>query len=375
MLRTELSGMIALAERLAAVGEHAVLATLFSSSGSTYRPLGSMMVSAFPSMIAGGVSGGCIEQYVARVGRSLTQEQSAAMLSFNADPDSTPGNNGQPVLGCGGAIEVLVESLTPNHIEFLRQMNAARASDTRSLAACVIDTSAQPSIAVSRFWLESGWHGKDDPQLERLRQRSVAAGQSRHGALDASRLALIHYIPPMTRLVILGAGDDTRPLCTLAQSLGWHVTVADRRGRLATRARFPDADDVVAVDWATAVSTIDFTPRTAVIMMTHSLPDDIRILPLLSDKPMFYLGVLGPEHRRDWLLDAVEERTGLSEIFAARVHGPIGLNLGDRSATGIAVSIVAEILARLNGRDARPLSNATLRSPARPRSGETASHA
>src|SRR5687768_12000169 len=102
MLRTELSKMIALAEQLTGLGEHAVLATLFSSSGSTYRPLGSMMVSGFPSMVAGGVSGGCLEKYVARVGRSLTQQQPAALLSFDTDPNGYAGSDGLPVLGCGG---------------------------------------------------------------------------------------------------------------------------------------------------------------------------------------------------------------------------------------------------------------------------------
>ncbi len=296
MLRTELEQMIALAERLTALGEHAVLATLFSSSGSTYRPLGSMMVSGFPSMIAGGVSGGCLENYVARAGRSITQQQPAALLSFDTDTDG--GNFGQPVLGCGGAIEVLIERLKPHHLEFLRQMQAARASDTRSLAACVIDhltsgAAAQPSIAVRRFWLQRDWVGEGDPPLERLRQRCIAEKQSRHCVLDAAgRRALIHYIPPMTRLVVLGAGDDARPLCTLARSLGWHVTVADRRARIATRSRFPDADVVVADDWAIALRKISLTPHTAVIMMTHSLPDDVAIVPLLSDKPMLYLGVL-----------------------------------------------------------------------------------
>jgi xanthine/CO dehydrogenase XdhC/CoxF family maturation factor len=69
--------------------------------------------------------------------------------------------------------------------------------------------------------------------------------------------------------------------------------------------------------------------------------------------------VLGPAHRRRWLLDGIAERHELSESFTARVRGPIGLNLGDRSAAGIAVSVVSEILAELNGRDAAPRSGAS----------------
>jgi xanthine dehydrogenase accessory factor len=359
MLRTELSRMIHLAEQMKAMDEHAVLATLFSSSGSTYRPLGSMMVSGLPLMIAGGVSGGCLEKYVARVGRSLTQQQPAAMLSFDTDPDAD--HDGRPVLGCGGAIEVLVERLTPNHIDVLRQMVDARASDERVEAATVIEVLGDPvrqSIAVTRLWFDDNWRAETDPQIERLRQRAIADERSRHGVLDAAgrRRALVHYIPPMTRLVILGAGDDARPLCTLARSLDWHVTVADRRARLATRSRFTDANEIIADEWTSVLEKIKITSHTAIVIMTHSLPDDIEILPLLIERPMLYLGVLGPAHRHVWMLNAVAERFQLADEFISKIHGPIGLNLGDRSAAGIAVSITAEIIACINGREAKPLS-------------------
>src|SRR3954451_5567938 len=102
MTRPELSDMIALAERLLAADEIGVLATLFSSDGSTYRPLGAMMVSGPGSISAGGVSGGCVEEYVARHGRTRVQQRPSAVLSFDADPD---GGGDRPSLGCGGSIE------------------------------------------------------------------------------------------------------------------------------------------------------------------------------------------------------------------------------------------------------------------------------
>jgi xanthine/CO dehydrogenase XdhC/CoxF family maturation factor len=88
----------------------------------------------------------------------------------------------------------------------------------------------------------------------------------------------------MTRLLIFGAGDDARPLCEIGSSLGWHVSVADRRARLATRARFPNADAVLAADWDKAVAALGFSPRTAAVHMTHSLDDDARVLSLLSGR-------------------------------------------------------------------------------------------
>lgn len=162
---------------------------------------------------------------------------------------------------------------------------------------------------------------------------------------------LVHYVPPLIRLVVFGAGDDVQPLAAIAHELGWHLTIADRRARKATAERFPQADQVLAEPWDVAIGQVRFTPQTAVLLMTHSLPDDAEILPLLADKETTYLGVLGPAHRRENLLSL----TNRPEL-AARLHGPIGLDLGDRSAAGIAVAVTAELLAHLNDRTPRPMS-------------------
>src|SRR5688572_15415190 len=119
MTRNDLSEMIALADRLEAAEMPAVLATLFAANGSTYRPLGSMMLGGPSSaFMAGGVSGGCLEEYILRRGRELTEQQPAVLLHFDADPESE--RTDVPALGCGGSIQVLVERFTADHLGFLR---------------------------------------------------------------------------------------------------------------------------------------------------------------------------------------------------------------------------------------------------------------
>jgi xanthine/CO dehydrogenase XdhC/CoxF family maturation factor len=180
--------------------------------------------------------------------------------------------------------------------------------------------------------------------------QSGCARESIHKTIAPGIEVLVHYVPPMTRLVIFGAGDDAKPLCDIGASLGWHVSVVDRRARFATSARFPNARSVLAGDWDETVDATTFSPLTAAVLMTHSLDDDARVLSLLSSKPLAYLGVLGPAHRRAWLLAAEPDVR-----LAAMLHGPIGLDLGDRSAAGIAVAVAAEILAHLNHRSAQSL--------------------
>ncbi|HEV7302297.1 MAG TPA: XdhC family protein [Tepidisphaeraceae bacterium] len=352
-MRHELPAMIALAERLLNAGEPGTLATLFASRGSTYRPLGSMMVSGPPGLIAGGVSGGCLEEYVARHGRSLTQHQPAEVLSFAADPD---GDDGKPILGCGGSIEVLVERLTPIHLDLLRQLQVAHDADAPSLLACTLDVSDGHPTAL-RQWLTAGTD-IDHQAVRTLAARAASDARSSHGPISDNTSVLAHYVPPITRLVICGGGDDARPLADIARSLGWHVSVIDRRARLATADRFTSADQVQAGPWEDVLRAVRLTPRTAVVLMTHSLPDDVAILPLLAARPLAYVGSLGPPHRRQWLIEQASEIAGLPADFIARFRGPIGLNLGDRSAAGIAVAVVADIMATLNDCDARPLSQA-----------------
>ena len=158
MIRNDLKEMISLAERLNAAAEPAILATLFAADGSTYRPLGSMMIGGPSSaFMAGGVSGGCLEEFIARRGRALTDQQPAVMLSFDADPEAD--HSDAPSLGCGGSIEVLVERLTPDHLAFLRRFAAAHDADHASTAACLIDTSESPAINVRRIlWTDGARH-------------------------------------------------------------------------------------------------------------------------------------------------------------------------------------------------------------------------
>jgi xanthine/CO dehydrogenase XdhC/CoxF family maturation factor len=352
LAKQELTAMIALAERLVASGTPGTLSTLFSARGSTYRTLGAMMVS-LPGMHAGGISGGCLEEYVARAGERATRNTSAVMLRFSTHPDS---DDDAPVLGCGGSMDVLVERLTTDHVTLLEQLATASERDEYSLLACVV-TRAGQSLSVTREWRRrADGSCRVIPELAGICADVTREARSHHATVDSDTEVLVQYVPPMTRLLIFGAGDDARPLCDVGSSLGWHVSVADRRARLATRSRFPNAHAVLAADWDEAVHALGFSPRTAAVLMTHSLEDDARVLSLLSRRQLSYIGALGPAHRRQWLLEEVAALgVRLTDDTRLKLRGPIGLDLGDRSAAGIAVAVAAEILACLNVRDAQSL--------------------
>ena len=246
-MRSELVAMVELAQRMLASDVAGTLATLFSARGSTYRPLGLMMVS-LPGMRAGGVSGGCLEEHVAREGVLATGERAAAFLSFSTAHES---ESRVPTLGCGGSIDILVERLTADHVAWLRELAAAADADAPSVLQCLVKSDG-PAVEVRRRWMHGpGRTGSVPQNLEDTCRQVLQEGRSRHVLLGAGHRALMHYVPPVTRLVIVGAGDDARPLSDIAKALNWHTTIADRRIRLATVSRFPHADAVLAGAWRT----------------------------------------------------------------------------------------------------------------------------
>jgi xanthine/CO dehydrogenase XdhC/CoxF family maturation factor len=134
----------------------------------------------------------------------------------------------------------------------------------------------------------------------------------------------------------------------IARTASWHVTVADRRDRLASRDRFPLADVVLSCPWEDAVAAVRWTRWTSALLMTHSVEDDLALLGLLPHRQTDYVGVLGPSARTQRLWDAVpaEQRE--------QIHSPVGQPLGEKSPPAVAVAIMAELIAHRRGRRPRP---------------------
>ncbi len=144
------------------------------------------------------------------------------------------------------------------------------------------------------------------------------------------------------RLLVLGAGDDAKPLVRMAAGMGWNVAVADGRAQLARAERFPEA--AVATDFEAG-------PRDAVVLMTHSYEQDrellLRVLPLGPR----YLGLLGSRHRSSLLVSEAAALLGCPVAWCCeRVFAPIGMDLGGDGPEAIALSIVAEVQGVVHGR-------------------------
>jgi xanthine/CO dehydrogenase XdhC/CoxF family maturation factor len=159
-------------------------------------------------------------------------------------------------------------------------------------------------------------------------------------------------LPPVP-LVVFGAGHDVLPILELARGLGWQTEVVDPQARPASRSRFATADRVTLARPEHTSAEVDITPRTLALLMSHNYSHDLALLRFLLASPARYIGVMGPRKRTERMLSelaANEDAPLLEEAGLARLHSPAGLDIGANAPAEIALSIIAEMRAVLDGR-------------------------
>jgi xanthine dehydrogenase accessory factor len=150
------------------------------------------------------------------------------------------------------------------------------------------------------------------------------------------------------RLFVLGAGDDAKPLVSMAALLGWSVTVADGRAQLAKAERFPEAERVVSLNGS---AQLEVRGEDAVVLMTHSYEQDRDLLAALLSVAPRYFGLLGARHRSSLLVSEVAAMTGRSVAECCeRLYAPVGLDLGGDGPEAIALAVIAEAQACCMGK-------------------------
>ncbi len=185
---------------------------------------------------------------------------------------------------------------------------------------------------------------------QRIVPRSAAANDPLASKLDESfrfdrseshEGQFINIHNPPLRLVIIGAVHIAQSVIPIAQQLGYDVTVIDPRGAFATGARFPGI--ALHAEWPDEViPRIGLDPRTAMIALTHDPKIDDPALDAALKSEVFYIGALGSKKTQASRAERLKA-AGFTEAQIARIHGPIGLNIGAKGAPEIAVSIMAEV--------------------------------
>ena len=340
----ELRRILDLAKRAVAAQDEVCVATVVGIEGSAYRRPGARMVLTRSGERAGTVSGGCLEGEIVRKAWWLTENGAAIQRysSFFDDDGDMPYG-----LGCGGTVIVLLERGEPA----VRTLDALRSTvEERRAWVVVTDTSAEMpgTVLLLNDAGEIAWRRESVGNAAELAADALQARTSRTiGNL------FIEYLAPPPSVFVFGAGDDAKPLVEFMAEMDWHVTIADGRAQLIHPDRFPQAAGVIGLDAALAeASKVD-----AAVVMTHSYDQDRQILRALLPLDLKYLGILGPRRRTERLTGEIAPDLGFTaDDCMARLHSPVGLDLGGHTPAAVALSIAAEVHAVLSGRGAQKTS-------------------
>jgi xanthine dehydrogenase accessory factor len=228
-------------------------------------------------------------------------------------------------LACGGKIRVLVEPVgaaLPGGM--LAELVAARAA--RRPVAYVVNTETWDRALV----------GVEDA-------RAAARFRSDKSGFEGDAFVGIHN-PPL-RLSVVGAVHIAQPLMVMAQLAGYDAALIDPRGAFASEERFPG--ETILEDWPDeALAARGLDARTAVVTLTHDPKLDDPAIETALRSDVFYLGCLGSTRTHAKRVDRLT-RKGFSEAEIARIHGPVGPDIGAKSPAEIAISIMAELTQRL----------------------------
>ena len=328
--------MFEIADRLVAAlddGRTLAIATAVSIEGSAPRTVGTSM--AFDgSSVIGSIAGGCVEGAVVDVCESVLADGVARTVEYGVS-DETAFSVG---LTCGGQLRIRV---TPVTGEVEAALRAAAAGDRAGLATVLGETS-----------------GRFDARIAAELDARLALGQTALGSIDCDGEQVevfFEVATPPARMILFGAMEFSVALAKAASLLGYRVTVCDARPVFATAERFPGADEVV-VDWPSDyLAATEVDERTVIAVLTHDEKFDVPLLETALTLPAAYIGAMGSRRTHERRLRLLRE-AGVAEESLARLHSPIGLDIGASTPEETAVSILAEVLAVRAGASGAPLA-------------------
>ena len=308
-------------------GKRALLATVVRTWGSSPRPVGSIMALCEDGAVVGSVSGGCIEDdLIYRHTQAYASASASAQGGGNTMPSGPPtfvkyGITADEAhrfgLPCGGTLELLLE-YDPDAAALAQLVQALEAGQLMQRTVRLTDG----AVTLATAWAPA--------------------------ELSVSSVELVNTFGPEYRMLLIGAGQLTEYLATMALFSGFAVTVCDPREEYRSAWSVAGAkvlsempDDVV----------VAFKPdrRSCVIALTHDPKlDDLALLEALATDA-FYVGAIGSRRNNDARHQRMAEHFGLNEAALARLRGPIGIYIGSKTPPEIAVSVMAEVLAVKNG--------------------------
>lgn len=321
-----------------------VLATVVDTWGSAPRKVGAKMAfTAGGAAISGSVSGGCVEGAVISTGDEVLATGRPQLLHFGVADESA----WEVGLACGGTIDVFVECLDVAAYQQAREwieerdsgaiVTVVRGPDGLLGQKAVIDATGQRSGRIA-----------SDLDEAILTVVEAARTPTRH-QLSADVELFIDAIRPSPTLMLVGGAHIAVTLAQLAKMMGYWTVVIDPRRAFGSEARFPDADRLISAFPDKAMAETPPGRETAIVTLSHDPKIDDPALQAALNSDAFYIGALGSRRtnakRRERLV-----ALGFTDEDLARIHAPVGLDIGADNPEEIALAIMGEIILAYRGR-------------------------
>jgi xanthine dehydrogenase accessory factor len=331
------------------------VATVVRTTGSTPRPAGARLIVHPDGRIAGSVSGGCLEAAVVEEARlTLDGTRPPRVLHYGIS-DEMGWSVG---LSCGGTVDLFIEAIRWDDDAVLAAWRRA-VDERRAVALCTVvdgELAGRRAALVEDEPLAGtlGNAEADEALLEPVAARfaSGLAGVDVVGGLQV----FVDPEVPAPHLAIVGAVDIAAALAAMAGVLGYRVTVVDPRSAFLTRERFPDGDLVGR--WPDeGLPPLRLGPRDAIVCLSHDAKFDEPTLATALQTNVGYIGAIGSRRTHAKRVARLQE-AGHTDDDIARVHSPVGLNIGARTPAEIALAIAAEMVGVRRGGSGGSMSSA-----------------
>ncbi len=305
-------------------GGGAVLATVVETWGSAPRRTGAQLVVGADGRMEGSVSGGCVEGVVVLEAQEALATGRHKLLEFGVSDEDAFAVG----LACGGTIKVLLEPVGATLDEAVLAALVLARRERRALAYEVNLRTGRGRLVNAASY----------PQRMKMDRSGIEA--------DAETFVAVHN-PPL-RLILVGAVHIAQALVPMARIAGYDPVLIDPRAAFGSARRFPG--EVILEDWPDeAIETLGLDARTALVLLTHDPKLDDPALVAGLKGACFYIGALGSRRTHAQRCQRMIE-AGFSQDDLARIHGPVGLDIGASDPAEIAVSILAEMTAVLRGK-------------------------
>jgi xanthine dehydrogenase accessory factor len=328
-------------------GREQIVCQVVETRGSTPQKAGVMMVVDPGGGQLGTLGGGCVENEVKQNAIRRLGSTGAILQSFVLDHDYAWADG----LICGGKMIIATEALRgPDPLAYLRVLHRLLEAGDGFTEAVIIDPVRFSASQPGRRFLfgpkgeyQASW--PDGPVPEEISLRVVPV-RDRPRSMVQGGVALLPTLPRI-QLVIVGAGHVGQAVATLAGQADFDVWIVDDRSQYANPQRFPTAQRILVGPIEEVLSSLEVSSNTYALIVTRGHGHDQEALYHLAPTPAPYVGLIGSRRKIKLIFESLLD-AGIDATALERVAAPVGLDIGSQTVTEIAISIVAELIARRN---------------------------